>query len=49
MKGWCQAAVEQSPSDAARVRAWQQERQQQIDSDQLHITVGHVDVLGLPL
>lgn len=49
MNGWCQAAIEQSPSDLPRVRSWQHTRQQQIDSDELHITVGHIDVLGLPL
>lgn len=48
MIGWCRAAVEQSPADARRVTAWQQHRQAEIDSGQMCISVGHVDVLGLP-
>ncbi len=48
MHGWCRAAMEQSPSDAELVTEWQEQRQSQIDNGHLHISVGHVDVLGLP-
>ena len=49
MDGWCEAAIEQSPADTNRIKAWRECRQRDCETGNLHITVGHVDVLGMPL
>jgi SAM-dependent methyltransferase len=45
-EGMARAAAEQSPADAARVRAWCERRLQQVAHGALR--VGHVDLLALP-
>lgn len=48
MDGWCAAAIEQSPDDEQRLKAWRQARQIDCEKGRLRICVGHVDVLGMP-
>lgn len=46
--GWREAAACQRPNEAATFAAWAERRTQSVASGGLQITVGHVDVLGLP-
>ncbi len=48
MEGWCEAAREQCPAEKDQIDAWLQRRHEQRIRGQLHLTVGHVDVLGVP-
>jgi SAM-dependent methyltransferase len=48
LQGWLQAACEQRPAEAARIRAWGLRQQQRIGGGDFHLTVGHQDLLALP-
>jgi hypothetical protein len=48
LQGRADAAVEQSPGMAARIRSWHESRDRQACRGTLGAVVGHVDVLGLP-
>jgi SAM-dependent methyltransferase len=47
--GWERAAVEQSPSDTARVRSWATRRRADARARVCGVVVGHVDFLALPI
>lgn len=46
--GWERAAIEVHPGEEARLHAWGDARRRALETDQVILTVGHVDVLALP-
>lgn len=48
IEGWVDAAVEQRPTDAARLRAWGHRRSADVDDGVARVVVGHLDLLALP-
>lgn len=48
LDGRAAAAVEQAPQDAARIRSWLRRRTSAVLAGELTVTVGHLDVLGVP-
>ena len=48
LEDWLRAAVEQSPADAAWIKAWYRTRRAELESGRIGLVVGHVDVLALP-
>ncbi|TVS11069.1 MAG: class I SAM-dependent methyltransferase [Wenzhouxiangella sp.] len=48
LEGWQQAAAEQAPDQAERIRRWRDRRRARLDLGRLGLVVGHVDVLALP-
>lgn len=46
--GWANAAREIAPARASAVNAWRERRTALIEAKQSRITVGHVDIAGLP-
>jgi SAM-dependent methyltransferase len=44
--GWLGAAVAMAPDQAAQLEAWSRDRQVQIETGRLRVTVGHTDVAG---
>lgn len=48
VEGWVEAAVEQSPADADRLRAWGRARCADVDDGVARVVVGHLDLLALP-
>jgi SAM-dependent methyltransferase len=49
LRGWTQAAVESAPASRADFEAWLARRLAQRDAGCLQVTVGHEDLLALPL
>ncbi len=47
--GWLGAATETAPADAEALAQWHRQRQQHITSMESTLTVGHTDILSLPL
>ncbi|MGC8119125.1 glycosyltransferase family 4 protein [Marinobacter sp. VGCF2001] len=48
LEGWAEAARDQSPQDAERIRSWLYTRQQQLGAETLSIVVDHTDLLAWP-
>ncbi|MFP4207950.1 MAG: class I SAM-dependent methyltransferase [Wenzhouxiangella sp.] len=48
LAGWRDAAIEQAPQAAARIRHWHDQRNQALRAGKLGLEVGHVDLLALP-
>lgn len=48
LDGWEEAAIEQRPDRAGRVRAWIRRRRRAVARGRFDLTVGHVDLLALP-
>jgi len=49
LRGWTQAAVEAAPASRAAFEAWLGRRLAQCETGQLGLSVGHEDLLALPL
>lgn len=47
--GWERAAVEERPELRREVAAWARRRRDQLNRQAVHLTVGHVDMLALPV
>ena len=47
--GWERAAVEMRPESRRKIGAWASRRREQLKSQVVSLTVGHVDMLALPL
>lgn len=48
ISGWADAAVEVSPTESARIRAWQARRLAHVEAGRSTVRVGHDDVGGVP-
>lgn len=49
LDGWVAAATEQSPRAADRIARWESEKRGHLDGGTYALTVGHLDLLALPL
>jgi len=47
--GWERAAVEERPDLGREIRAWAHRRREQLGAQAVGVTVGHVDMLALPM
>jgi SAM-dependent methyltransferase len=48
IEGWLEAAIEQSPADTDRLRAWGRTRTAGVNEGRARVFVGHLDLLALP-
>ena len=48
LSGWANAASEQAPAHRTAIDKWLNQRREQAANGQLHITVGHQDILAIP-
>lgn len=48
IQGWGEAATEQCPDQADRIKAWTEQRLTEAGTSEFVLTVGHTDVLALP-